>query len=88
VPLLYCPHYLSENRQAPLALMLAQRGGQAVACDDCAAMEIVGERYRIITSRPDAKAYFVERVAGAIATRPLAPSRSHRPLSELVQRQF
>ena len=44
--------------------MIAREGGIGIALDDCAAFEVIDDRYRIITSREDAGAYRVERVRG------------------------
>ena len=54
---IYCPHYHSENREDAFSQMIAKRGGIGIACDNNAAIEIIGDHYRVLTSTPHAKAY-------------------------------
>lgn len=57
---LHCPHYDSEStRKASLKKMLKNYRDIAIALEDGAALEIVGQNYRILTSQPNAKAYKV-----------------------------
>lgn len=55
---LHCPHYNTEaNRQTDLKRMMKKTPGLvAIALDDCAALEVVGNQYKIITSKDNAKA--------------------------------
>lgn len=59
IPALLCPHYSSEvHRQDDLQRMMwSVPKIPAIALDNCAAIEIVDDKYRIIRSQPDAKAY-------------------------------
>jgi dipeptidase E len=55
---LHCPHFDSESaRQQSLKKMLKNYAGVAIALEDCAALQIVDDTYRILTSKPAAKAY-------------------------------
>jgi dipeptidase E len=57
---LHCPHYDSEStRKESLKKMLKNYKGIAIALEDCTALEIVGQTYRVLTSQPNAKAYKV-----------------------------
>lgn len=86
VPLLFCPHYRSkkENRERSLRKMLSARGGRAVACDDLAALEIVGDTYRTLSVSKDAETFFLRRVRGRVVSEPLAAAKDYRPLTELT----
>lgn len=55
---LMCPHYDSEpHRQPALKKMMKRTPGMvAIALDEYAAIEIIDGKYRILTSKPDAKA--------------------------------
>jgi hypothetical protein len=56
--------------------------GIAVAMDNCAALEVAGNRYRAISAKPKAGVYKVYWAKGKYLQVPL--SKSHwRPLSEL-----
>lgn len=53
-----CPHYDPEKgRQSSLKKMLQKYGGQAIALENCSALEVVNDRYRIIYSNNTSNAY-------------------------------
>jgi len=57
---LNCPHYDFETeRKADLKKMMKKNSGVAIALDNCCAIEIIDDKYRIITSRKTANAYRV-----------------------------
>lgn len=54
---LHCPHYDAEPfRQNDLKRMMKTSSKVAIALDNCSALEVVDGKYRIITSKPTAKA--------------------------------
>jgi len=54
---LHCPHYDAESyRQEDLKRMMKTTSEVAIALDNCAALVVVDDKYRIITSKPVAKA--------------------------------
>jgi len=54
----HCPHYdIEPKRKASLKQMMLKVSGVAIALDNCCALEIVGNTYRVIKSKPKAKAY-------------------------------
>ncbi len=82
----YCPHYHVEKREASFSQMIAKRGGIGIACDNNAAIEIVGENYRILTSAPDGRAYkFFKRSGNAVITE-LSQNSEYTPLADLLRR--
>lgn len=75
-----CPHYDSEsNRKASFKKMLKKYSGVGIALDDYAALEIVGDSYKIVTSTHTAQGYkaywkdglFYEQVLEKVGCRPL-----------------
>ena len=53
-----CPHYDSEeHRDDYLKELMQKTPGFAIAVDDCCAIEIIGDEYRIISSKESANAY-------------------------------
>jgi len=56
---LHCPHYdVEKNRQKDLKRMMKSTPKiVAIAIDNCCAIEIINNKYRIIKSKPNAKAY-------------------------------
>ena len=76
-----CPHYDSESdRKASLKKMLKKYSGVGIALDDFAALEVVGDTYKIVTSSDRAQGYkvfwkdgnFHEQVLDTIEYRSLA----------------
>jgi hypothetical protein len=62
IHLMSCPHYdVEKNRHSSLKKMIKKHGGTSIALDNCAAFEVVEGRYRIITSKRNARAYRVYR---------------------------
>ncbi|HSH05616.1 MAG TPA: peptidase E [Anaerolineae bacterium] len=84
IPLLYCPHYHSEQREDSLAHMIATRGGRAIACDDDTAIIIKGDQYRIITSQPHGRAYHLRRQNYQAVRTQLLPTADFAPLADLL----
>lgn len=82
----YCPHYHVEKREASFSQVIAKRGGIGIACDNNAAIEIVGEHYRILTSAPDGKAYKLFKRAGNAIITELSQNSEWIPLADLLRR--
>ena len=83
----YCPHYHFEKREPSFSEMIARRGGIGIACDNNAAIEIVGDHYRILTSAPNAKAYKLFKRNGRAVIAELHPDSEYAPLADLLQRK-
>lgn len=87
VNLLYCPHVLSENRLEHFQQFMGKYPQMGIACDDNAALEIVDNRYRLITSKSGAQAFRIYRRRGStIITEPLEPTTDYQPLSHLLEK--
>ncbi len=85
IPLMSCPHYnVEKNRRGSLKRMVQKYGGVSIALDNCAAIEVVDDKYRIITSSPNARAYRVYRENGKVREETLPLDKQFRPLEELV----
>jgi peptidase E len=69
-----CPHYDGEPRRRPTFRALVSSGAlpSGYAADDGAALHFVGTRLmECVSSRPEARAYRVERVRGRVRETPL-----------------
>ncbi len=87
VPLMCCPHYDAEkNRRPSLKRMIKERGGISIALENCSAMEIVDEKYRIITSSETARVFRVYKQKGKVVEEELPRDKMYRPLEELLIR--
>ena len=83
---IYCPHYHFEKREASFSQMIAKRGGIGIACDNNAAIEIVGENYRILTSAPGGKTYKLFKRDGNAVVKELPQANDYTPLTDLLKR--
>jgi dipeptidase E len=79
------PHHVKEKkRKGALIQQIRKNGGVGLALDDYAAIEILGERFRIITAKSFAKAFKVYKERGQIVYQQL-PKNEFLPLAELIQ---
>lgn len=85
---LCCPHYNAEpHRQPALKNMMHTTPGVAIALDNCAAIEIDDDHYRIHTSRRRAAAYRVCWSREEYYREKLKSDGDWRPLAELLDKQ-
>lgn len=55
---MHAPHFTREQeRHSDLKKIMKRTPGVAIALEDCCALEIIDDQYRIIASKPAAKAY-------------------------------
>jgi dipeptidase E len=60
VPALFCPHYdFEKDRKPDLKRLMKKTSGVAIAIDNCCAIEIIDDTYRIISSKKTVNAYKV-----------------------------
>ena len=83
----YCPHYHSQKREVAFSKMIEKRGGIGIACDNNAAIEIVGNRYRVLTSAPNAKAYKLFKQSGKTIVSELPQDSEYHLLDDLLKRR-
>ena len=72
-----CPHYDGEPERKPSYHRLLAEGliGEGYAADDGVALHFLGTRLeKIVSSRPHAKAYRLEKVGEAVKENPLEPT--------------
>ncbi len=86
---LACPHYNAEKDRKPdLKKMMKKTPGVAVAIDNCAALEVVGGKYRAFHSKPRAGAYRVYWVRGRYLRKPILAGSHWESLSNLGLKSF
>jgi hypothetical protein len=82
---LCCPHYDGEKDRKPeLKEMMKKTPGVAVALDNCAALEVVGDRCRAIRSKPGAGVYKVYWSGGKYHQEKLPDPGTWIPLKNLT----
>ncbi|MBP6870327.1 Type 1 glutamine amidotransferase-like domain-containing protein [Candidatus Babeliales bacterium] len=81
-----CPHYNSESdRQASFKKMLKKYPGVGIALDDFAALEIVGNQYKIVTSTDKAQGYKLYWKDGFFHEQ-ILDKKEYRPLADLFSK--
>lgn len=71
-----CPHYDAETERRPAYHQLLSQNliSQGYATEDGVALHFIGDRLvNIVSSRPKAKAYYLERKDGKVIENPLSP---------------
>jgi len=82
---LHCPHYDFEpHRKEDLKQMMKSTSGVAIAIDNCCAIEIVDDQYRIISSKREAKAYKVYWKRGKFYQEGIQQYKEYKSLSDLL----
>ena len=83
---LICPHYdVEKHRQPALKAMMKVTQGVAVGIENCAALHVKDDRYRILASKKNKKAYLVYWKYGEYMKQALIPSDNFRSLMELTK---
>jgi dipeptidase E len=84
---LVCPHYdVEKHRQPALKAMMKNTKGVAIALENCTAIKIVGDEYRIITSMKNKNAWKVCWHKGSYIKEKLAKNTELLPLSDLLMK--
>lgn len=85
LPFLHCPHYdIEVGREASLKEMMKKTSGVAIAIDNCAAIEVVDDEFRILRSMSTANAYKVYWNKGRYYKEQIVVSKRFAPLSQLL----
>lgn len=84
---LHCPHYDTEKeRAADLKKMMRKTSGVAIAIDNCCAIEVVDDKYRIISSKPSANAYKIYWKKGAYHKELIRKEKGFKFLDDLLKK--
>lgn len=87
VDTLICPHYdVERHRQPALKTMMLKHSGVAIALENCTAIEIVDNNYRILTSMLNKNAWKVYWHKGQYVKAKLARDGKFLPLSALLKK--
>jgi len=85
VDALLCPHYdVEANRERSLENMMRRTPGVAIALENCTAIQIVDDRYRILSTRRGKQAYRVCWRRGRYLREPLKACEDFRALGTLL----
>jgi len=85
---LACPHYNAERIRRPaLKSMMKITEGVGLAFDNCCAIEVIGDKYRILSSKKNANAYKVYWKNGKFYHETIEKSKELRPLAEILTKR-
>ena len=83
LPFTACPHCLKEGRMEHFVHMIKRHGGTGIALDDCTALQIAGDQFRILRSKEGAQAFLVSKLQGKVITTPMPETEKFQSLSKL-----
>ncbi|UCC16068.1 MAG: Type 1 glutamine amidotransferase-like domain-containing protein [Dehalococcoidales bacterium] len=84
---LFCPHYNVEaDRKPHLKALMRNNSGVAIAVDNCCAIEIIDDSYRILTSKEGSGAYKVYWNRGKFHEDPIDQKVEFLPLTSLASK--
>lgn len=84
---LICPHYDTEiHRQDDLKRMMKTTTQMAIALDECSALEIVDDKYRVITSKPTAKVRKIYWKQDEYIIEEIPVDKSYKDLANLLKK--
>lgn len=84
---LCCPHYnIEHNRPESLRVMTKSLKEVAIAMDNCCALEVVNDDYKIISSNKNAQAYKVYWKNGKYYKETISQKRIFSPLKDLLSK--
>ena len=87
MPTLFCPHYdVEKDRKPDLKRLMKKTSGVAIAVDNCCAIEIIDNKYRIISSKKTANAYKVYWKKGKYYEEVIEKTIALLPLGGLLQK--
>ncbi|MEK7672782.1 MAG: Type 1 glutamine amidotransferase-like domain-containing protein [Patescibacteria group bacterium] len=86
---IHCPHYNSATlgipRKSHFQKMIQKIGGTGIAVDNNCAIEFIDDNYRVITSKPNAKAYKVFKKGAKVISESIAQAKELNPISNLFK---
>ena len=85
LPFLHCPHYdIERGREESLKKMMKKTSGVAIAIDNCAALEVIDDKFRIIRSKQSANAYRVYWYQGKYYKEQIKVLTEMTPIAKLL----
>ncbi len=85
-----CPHYdretLGVKRKKDFQKMFKKVGGLGIGIDNHCAIEFINNKYKLITSRKDARAYKVYKRRGKIVTEIIEQKKELTPITTLLKK--
>ncbi|MDD5501428.1 MAG: peptidase E [Candidatus Omnitrophica bacterium] len=84
---LHSPHYDFEaHRKDGLIEMMKKTSGVAIAIDNCCALEVIDDKYRVISSKKGANAYKVYWKREEFYEETIKQDKNFNPLTEILEK--
>jgi len=84
---LHCPHYdVEKYRQKDLKRMMKTTPGVAIALENCTALELIDDKYRILKSNKDAKAYKIYWKKNKYYKEEIKQEKEFKPIKFLLKK--
>ena len=87
VDAIFCPHLDEGDRRDNFTVFMEKYPQMGIGVENCCALEISPQGFRILTARDGAGAYQIYRRRGKMITRPVEQVAEYRPLALLLQKQ-
>jgi dipeptidase E len=84
LPFTACPHCLKEGRMDHFMNMISEKGGTGIALDDGTAIMVLGEKFKIVHSQPNAVAFKIYKQNGEMVKEILPSTVGFRPIKSLT----
>lgn len=79
----HCPHYNEDNREQNFPKMIEKFGEIGIAIENNCAIEFIEEKYRVISSEKNAKAYKIYRQNDNVEVKEIVKDAHFRNINEL-----
>jgi dipeptidase E len=87
VKALFCPHYdVERERKADLKKMMKKNSGVAIAVENCCAIEIIDDKYKILSSKNSAKAYKIYWKNNKFHEEIIEKEKDFKPLKNILKK--
>ena len=85
LPMSYCPHFDTEKKRKPhLKTMMKGMDGTAIAVENCCAVVVRNDEFKIINSKKGAGAYKAFWLNGKYYVQKLNVSKKFKPINDLL----
>ncbi len=85
----HCPHYNSTTRNVPrrsrFREMIGRIGGIGIALENNCAIEFIDGSYRVLRSKPNARAYRLRRIRGVVSAEQIRAQEEFAPVECLYE---
>ena len=87
LPAIHSPHYdVEKDRRPAIKKIMKRTPGVAIGIDNCCALIIINDKYKVIATKPTANTYKAYWKAGKFFEVKIKKTKDYRPISELFSK--